>query len=101
MVVVRDLFGANHFTSEGRGGEGVGVLDDFEKKINILQVHMGKIKIPAQVHIPKRNSRTDSRLETGTLKKNLTKIFSLSSARLFVLAIETIIFIKYLTFNLL
>lgn len=27
-----------------RGGEVVGVQDDFKKKINILQVHMGKIK---------------------------------------------------------
>ena len=53
----------------------VGVLDDFKKKINILQVHMGKIKIPAQVHRTKRNTRTDSRLEAATLKKCNKKYF--------------------------
>jgi len=55
------ILGANHLTSEGGGG-----LGDFEK--NILQVHMGKKKFPAQDYCPKKNSRTYSELENNSGK---------------------------------
>ena len=53
----------NHLTSEGGGG-----LGDFEK--NILQVHMGKKKFPAQDYCPKK-----IHARTVGWKKNSGKMF--------------------------
>ena len=52
--------GADHLTSEGRGGGGGGLVI---LKKNILQVHMHKKKILAQDHRAKKNSCTYSGLE--------------------------------------
>ena len=51
---------------------------------------------------PFKKQFTDTQwARNGYAQKNLTKNVSLSSAHLFVLAVETFIFIKHLTFNLL
>ena len=66
----------------------------------MLQVHKGDKKIRYKSTVQKKKFTDIQWARNGYSQKNLTKNVSLSSARLFVLAVETIIFIKYLTFNL-
>ena len=49
-ISLRTVLRANHLTSEGGGGGRGWVI----LKKNILQVHIGKIKFPAQDYCPKK-----------------------------------------------